>query len=250
MKRCKGTNKAKGFGCGKELSYSTRNGLKSYKAKYGLCQSCYTKWLISDNPEAKETFNKFLIKNKKDFQESKRKEKIKKDKLLKLQLESKSVLEKRLEKEVNTLVRYIDRGHECISSGRPLTFDARKFDAGHLFTVNANPTIRFNLFNIFGQSVHDNRDKSGNEIEYFLRLEKVFSKELQDFIVKLKQIKAIHLSKDDIRDKISISRGLVKWIKLQDRKFTKIERLQLRNDFNTKLGIYEQKYCEFKIDKI
>lgn len=247
-KVCKGTNKAKGYGCGEELLYSERNGLKSYKAKYGLgfgC-GCYQKWLISDDPLAKDTFNNLLIKNKKDFQESKKKAWNKKKIEMKRNLETKSELETKLQKEVNTLVRYIDRGHECISSGRPLGNDVRKYDAGHLFTTNANPTIRFNLFNIFGQSVHDNQHKSGNELEYFLRLETVFSKELQDFCLKLKQIKAIHLSKDDIRDKTMVARSLVKWIKLQDRIFTKEERIKLRNDFNNELGIYEQKYCEFK----
>lgn len=80
MKRCKGTGKAKGFGCNEPIPYIERNGLKTYKAKYGLgldC-SCYTNWLISDDPKAKETFKSFLIKNKKDYEKKKKKEFIKK----------------------------------------------------------------------------------------------------------------------------------------------------------------------------
>lgn len=249
LKVCKGTGKAKGFGCDKPLPYSERNGIKSYKATYGLGHDCrcYTNWLIGDSPEAKDTFDKLLIKNKKDLQTEQKKAKIKENKLLKNKLESKSSLEKKLEKEVNTIVRYIDKGHGCVSSGRPLGNDTRKFDAGHLFTVKANPTIRFNLFNIYGQSIHDNRDKSGNEIEYFLRLETVFSKELQDFTVKLKQIQPLHLTKDELRDKTQIARSLIKWLKLQDRIFTNEERISLRNDFNNKLAIYPQEFCEFKL---
>jgi hypothetical protein len=43
----------------------------------GIDCSCYTNWLISDEPKAKETFNSFLIKNKKDYEKT-QKAKIKK----------------------------------------------------------------------------------------------------------------------------------------------------------------------------
>lgn len=235
-KVCKGINKASNFdGCGVSVLAQTR--------KYGLCQQCYTNWLISDDPMAEKTFNSFLVNNKKNY-EKQVKEKWTKEKLiLKEKIETKSSIEKKLQKEINLIVRLIDKGHECISSGRKL---GKSFDAGHLYTTGAHPTIRFNLFNIYAQSVHDNQHKSGNELEYFMRLETVFSKELQDFVLSLKQIDSIHLSKDELKDKIDIARGLIKWLKLQDRKFTNEERITLRNDFNNALAIYNQKYCGFK----
>ena len=246
MKRCKGTGKAKGFGCNEPIPYTERNGLKTYKAKYGLgydCK-CYTNWLISDNPKAKETFDSMLIKNKNDYKK-KKKEKWNKEKIkLKSELETKSELERKLQKEINLIVRLLDKGHECISSGREL---GKSYDAGHLYTTKAQPTIRFHLFNIFAQSVHDNQHKSGNELEYFLRLEEVFSKEFQDFVLTLKQIQPLHLSKDDLREITSNARSIVKWLKLQDRTYTREERIQLRSDFNTRLGIYDQQWCEFKL---
>lgn len=60
-KRCKN--------CDAVLPYSERNGIRSYKHKYnlGIDCNCYTNWLISDDPKAKETFDKFLIKNKSDY---------------------------------------------------------------------------------------------------------------------------------------------------------------------------------------
>jgi len=246
MKKCKGTGKAKGFGCGSELPYNERNGLKSYKAKYGLGYDCgcFNNWLISDNPKAKETFDSLLIKSKKQY-EKKKKDSWNKEKLeIKKSLETKSDLEKKLQKEINLIVRLLDKGHKCISSGREL---GKSYDAGHLFTTQAQPTIRFNLFNIFAQSVHDNQHKSGNELEYFFRIGELFGKEFQDFVVSLKQIDALHLSKDELRDKTSIARSIVKWLKLQDRKYSLKERLELRNKFNLELGIYPKKYCEFKI---
>ena len=40
IKKCKGTEKAKGYGCGVELPYTERNGLKSYYSKSGLGIKC------------------------------------------------------------------------------------------------------------------------------------------------------------------------------------------------------------------
>lgn len=77
-KICKGHGKAKGFeGC---------NTLTNVDfLRFGLCKSCYTKWLISDDPMAKKKFNSFLIKNKRDFE----KEQKKKQRDLKIEIDSK-----------------------------------------------------------------------------------------------------------------------------------------------------------------
>jgi hypothetical protein len=71
-KKCKGHGKAKDFkGCG--------NLTKVEYLKYGLCQSCYSSWIISDDPMAQKTFKSFLINHKKKFEKEVRK----KDKALK-----------------------------------------------------------------------------------------------------------------------------------------------------------------------
>ena len=52
-KICKGTSKAKNFGCGEQLPFSERNGLKTYKAKYGLgldC-GCFNNWQKTNKPK-------------------------------------------------------------------------------------------------------------------------------------------------------------------------------------------------------
>lgn len=71
------------------------------------------------------------------------------------------------QKVFNTYIRLRDKGKPCISSGRPLI---AKYDAGHYYSCGAYPNLRFNEDNCHGQSVHDNRDKHGNLIEYRERL--------------------------------------------------------------------------------
>lgn len=53
LKKCKGTGKAKGSGCGKLLEYATRGNMKLYFAKFGLgttgCK-CFYSWFESPEP--------------------------------------------------------------------------------------------------------------------------------------------------------------------------------------------------------
>ena len=53
MKICKGTGKAKGKGCGNQLQYAERGGMKVYFSKYGLGTSgckCFYSWFESPEP--------------------------------------------------------------------------------------------------------------------------------------------------------------------------------------------------------
>ena len=71
----------------------------------------------------------------------------------------------------NRFIRARDHGKPCISSGRPMASEGRyrgdgRIDAGHYRTIASAPQLRFNCWNVHAQSVHDNRDKSGNQGEY------------------------------------------------------------------------------------
>lgn len=67
QKKCKG--------CGEPLEFVLRGNIKVYNQKYGYgLKCCYNNWLISDDPKAKEAFDKFLIKNKRDYEAQKKKE--------------------------------------------------------------------------------------------------------------------------------------------------------------------------------
>ena len=206
---------------------------KPRKCKNPSCKKTFTPQYSTVqpvcSPKCAIEYNRFMEEKKAAKEWRKEKKEMKK------KLETKTDLEKKLQKEINTIVRLIDKGHSCISSGRPL---GKNYDAGHLYTTKAHPTIRFHLFNIFAQSVHDNQHKGGNELEYFMRLKEVFSEEIQDYISELKQTPSLHLSKDELRDLATKARGIIKWLKLQDRQFTKEERISLRNRFQEELGIY------------
>ena len=103
-KICKlGINKAKDFdGCGKE----------TFKLTAGLCPSCYYSFLTTDE-RGKIIYRKsFLPKvslKLKSF------DKVKKSQM-KENVKTLSDYAKELQKEINTIVRLIDKGSQCISS--------------------------------------------------------------------------------------------------------------------------------------
>ena len=157
-------------------------------------------------------------------------------KVLKEKLKTKSDYEKELQKEVNTLVRIIDKGCVCISSLKPLN---DKFDAGHFYSVGSNPSLRFNLFNIYAQSVYSNQYLSGDQINFLSGLEQLYSKEHKEYVLSLKsRYKLIKLSIDDLKEKITIARKLVKELKEIDGTYNAFDRLKLRKIINDALGVY------------
>lgn len=185
-------------------------------------------------------YAKELRKKKEEARKKKEAKKWKEEKkVIKETLEKKASIEKKLEKEINTIVRLLDKGHECISSGRPLGIDIGKYHAGHFHSVGSNVQIRFHLFNIFGQSIEQNKNKGGNPLGYMDGLEATFGTQIKDYCLSLKGHPALHLSREELKEKTVIAKRLIKWIKLQERKFNNEERLLLREKFNQELGIYK-----------
>ena len=78
MKICKGTGKAKGKGCGNQLQYAERGGMKVYFSKYGLGTSgckCFYSWFEMPEPikkvsQKRNLENKEYLKVRKVFLQS------------------------------------------------------------------------------------------------------------------------------------------------------------------------------------
>lgn len=153
-KKCKGTGKAKGFGC------------KKYKFihRYGICSKCFGDWLYSD--PGKETLQKSIISGKKKANTEAKKE------LQKKKNEHKSIA--KLIQEARTpfqkLIRIRDHGKKCICCDRPLPFNIGDYDAGHCFKAELYTGLIFHPDNVHGQLVHCNKYNNGNENEYKERL--------------------------------------------------------------------------------
>lgn len=177
------------------------------------------------------------LENKKELQEKKKEVKEWKVKKKKLIEENKSLsdYQKELQKEINTIVRLLDRGHNCISSDRLL---GSKYDAGHLYSVGSNATLRFNLHNIWSQSVHDNQYKSGNFEGYQKGLIRLFGHSYFEYVESLKSLPPLRLTKQEIIEKKVICKEIIRELKGVNF-LDNNERLEMRYKLNKRIGIYE-----------
>lgn len=185
--------------------------------------------------DCRTTWAMQVIEKQKLTKEKKIKDDWNKEKLdIKDNLKTLSDWKKDFQTEINSIVREIDKGHPCIATNTT----KGKMNAGHYIGVGANSTLRFHLENIWLQSEHSNSWKSGDTIRYQQGIVSLYGKEYLEYMNSLQQINPLQLTIQDIKNKIPIARSILKWLKLQDKKFTTQERLDLRKKFNIEIGIY------------
>ena len=103
--------------------------------------------------------------------EMQRKTAVKKHKILKESIKSKSQWVQEAEKAVRDYIRLRDSGKPCISCGSlPEQKYGGTMDAGHYRSKGAAKQLRFNTNNIHSQCVKCNRYNSGNAVDYRLGL--------------------------------------------------------------------------------
>lgn len=141
-----------------------------------------------------------------------------------------------LQKLINTIARLIDADLPCISC----TYHGR-MQGGHRISVGANSTIRFHLHNIHGQCYQCNVPKSGNPDGYDAGLIRIYGEEYQQLVrYQIGQENPhIKLSIPELIEKKEVVSNIIKELKMADRVYTMEERVELRNQFNERIGIYK-----------
>jgi len=179
-----------------------------------------------------------LAEKNKGKNEKKEKTKIKKE--LREAAKTISTYRKELQIIVNKIVREIDAGFNCISSGRPYKSNDQ---AGHYYSVGAYPSLRFNLHNIYSQSVADNLYKSGNPIGFTKGLIDVFGADWLKLVTKLPEVyREMKLDKEDLKEYIFKAKEFLKIVKeyKNENQILISQRIYLRNMGNKFIGIYAE----------
>lgn len=158
-KICKGTGKAKGFGCGKivpQEMYGKPNRV------YGIGRSCgcFSNWLLN-SVEGKKKIAASALKASKariDLENAfkEKKERIGLNTLLKNTVIS-----------FHAYVRERDKGKPCIACGAEWKPD---FHASHYFKAENYSLLKFNEFNVNGGCISCNIRKEGNLGAYSINL--------------------------------------------------------------------------------
>lgn len=171
---------------------------------------------------------------------SDKKERLKVKKELKEKVKSTADYRKDFQVIINKIIRTIDEGHCCISSGRKYKSNDQ---AGHYYSVGAYPHLRFNLHNIYSQSVADNLYKSGNPIGFTQGLIRDFGEDWIKLVTKLpEEYRELKLDKEDIKEAIVKAKEFL--VKVQEYKggnyLLSSQRIFLRHSGNKEIGIYNE----------
>lgn len=151
IKKCKGTGKAKGYGCGDVKTIF----------RYGLCVDCYKEFLFT-TPEGKELIEKSRLTGKKKADKEIKSESRRK------KIESKSIAQliQEARRPFQKLIRIRDHGKKCICCDKPLPFDISNYNGGHLFKAEIYSGLIFHPDNVSGQLIYCNKYLDGNENGY------------------------------------------------------------------------------------
>jgi hypothetical protein len=138
---------------------------------------------------------------------------------------------------INEIVRLIDYGQNCISCEKNIANE--KHDAGHLFPVSSNCTIRYNLLNIYSQCTYCNHHLGGNQVNYLISLQKLFTEQECKEIIELPQKhKELKLMRHELQGAIEQAKKIKKWLKEDNKTLTITQRIEYRKEINNIIGIY------------
>lgn len=234
-KPCNGIGKAKAFeGC---------KGLTLVRT-YGLCSLCFHKWIRETN-EGKEQATKLAIKKVKDIKTIKRKEATKKKQ--NYYINDRKWLNQKINTNVQAIARYIDYGQQCLAhpTGARCGIDNIQFHGGHIWTKGGHSECKWNLHNIHRQNAGSN-GKGSDDVLMFIGLERDYGIDYRKFVENLKGKKLHKFSITDLQVIYKNSNT----IKLDLSKDLTIlgttERIELRNEINEYLNIYDTEYKTYK----
>jgi hypothetical protein len=224
-KPCLGTGIAKGHGCGHKTKHRV----------YGLGKmcGCYSNWLLNTEQGKIKLANSISAGKSKVEKEKKKVEKEKKS--------EKVNWNEKLQNCINVIVRLIDKGLPCLARG----YHPNQVHAGHVFARGGNQTMRFNLHNIHRQGAQSNH--FGND-DGLLRegLKNEYGEKYLEFISSLRQMQALNYTNEDLHEFYKKASKIKLKLSKEDKYYSLKERIEMRNQINMELGIYDPDFCEFK----
>lgn len=144
---------------------------------------------------------------------------------------------KELEFVINQIVKFIDMGVNCISTGQKLTGFR---NSGHYRSVKAWPSLRFNLINIHNQSIRGNKYEGGMPMEYLEGVIKMYGQEYADEMTGLAlKYPQLHITIPEVKEARAKALKILARLKKENRTYSVQERIELRRAINEEIGIYK-----------
>jgi hypothetical protein len=227
-KPCKGTGKAKGYGCGTPQLNRIYN--------LGVQCRCYSKWLL-ESEEGKKKLQSSQLKGR-SIVVKKIKEEEKQ--VTRKMRESVTNYKDKLQKEVQLISRLIDKDLTCLARDK-----FGKMAGGHIFSKGGHAQMRFNLHNIHRQSFASNNCQNDDGL-LREKLEIEYGSEYLEHIKGLRAYPVPNYSNLEYKSFYEKALVISNRLKKIDRTYDVNERIKLRNEINIEIGIYSEEQCVFK----
>lgn len=203
---------------------------KKYPNQIGRFKYCLK------NDECIKAFNQVKKKYYEDQQEKKRKKESRFKKSLNPSIYHPE-LKKDLQNAINKISRLIDKGCRCIDCER--TTPNPCWDGGHRVSIGDHPALRYHLDNIFKQDRYCNSISEGNKQFYNDGIKQMYGNEYYNYIDGLKrQYPTLKMPHSELPGKIKEARKIVKELQKIDLDYSPKTRIELRNKYNKRLGMY------------
>lgn len=220
-KACVGINKAKHYqGC----------GTLTMNREHGLCPSCRYDFYTNDE------FGKIIAAKMFIPKISKRTEQRKKEnhKALKEKITD---WRKKLQNKLQEIARLIDKGQPCPARG----FTIYQAHGGHVFARGGNSTIALNLHNIHRQSAQSNHWQN-DDLKFRKGLQNEYGEDYMRFIGELRRTPQLKYKNEDYHYFYKKASQIALKLKKDDFAYPKQTRINLRNEINGQLGIYDNEF--------
>jgi hypothetical protein len=206
--------------------------------RYGLCQKCFIKWTQTTEAGG-EYIRKITIPQAK--------KQVKIDGKKRTQQENLDLLTanqyraKYLQYYINEIAKMIDKGQMCICNPNVIPSDA-----GHFLSVKSSGHIACNLHNIHFQSRNSNGFKGGEDLKYYRGLISRYGLRYADYCEALRQSK-VRQTKLGYIEALGKAKEFRLILKKKDLVYTAQHRIELRNQANEFIGLYEIEFTKFNV---
>ncbi len=133
-----------------------------------------------------------------------------------------------LQKAINKIARLLDENETCLA--RPFE-ESNNYDAGHIFSVGAHPSLRYHLWNIHKQSVKSNKYLGGEQVLMLQGIENRYGAKIREYVESLPaRYPVLKLTIDEKIEKLKIANKIIKELE-KGAEYT-------RDTINEIIGIY------------
>jgi hypothetical protein len=219
--------------------------LKSFKTPKKKCRICKESFEpknnfipVCDNVDCKTKYAMSVVEKTKLAKErEERKKRVEEKKKMRDAITN---WKNELQDEVNLIIRLIDKDLPCLAKGKY----SNQVHAGHIFSRGSNQTIRYNCHNIHRQSAQSNHFQNDDGL---LRegLVNEYGQDYMEFISALRRTPKLEYNNQEFHEFTLKARVISAKLKKADKVYSLKERIELRNQINLELGVYQEEFCIF-----